>query len=379
MRKQLRTLLLIGIALPRLALAVDNSWTNTNFGKWETNSNWSLGVAPASTQPVFVTNAFSKTVTIDSITSGGFPGTMTTSNLTVSAPTVPLSANRLSLDNSGLATPLRVLKVLTVTTNGTLLVLDNAAVEVGSAAGTGFLIVVGGGLAQFSGGSLIASNAIIGLGGPGSGALTVGDGTRILSEVRLGGAPTGSQGTLTINGGTNTVTSVVNVGFSAGTTGAVWLTGGLLVTTNSSVNVGIFAVGQMAVSNGTWQAKFVSAGALAGKGTLTYAGGDEYRFRQLTVGRVQWANGHGRGQRRSTIRHQRIQHRLHRHSHRHVDGDRCHRFRRSAHCDEQPRSDSVPSRHNDAARRSGKYCEYVWNWRGGANSHAESRRRYEQF
>jgi hypothetical protein len=291
MRTQIRVLLLIGIAVPRLAQAVDNSWTNVNAGKWETNSNWSLGVAPASAQSVFVTNAFSKTVTIDSITSGSFPGTMTVSNLTVSAPTVPLSANRLSLDNSGLATPLRVPKILTVTTNGTLLVLDNAAVEVGSAAATGFLLVVGGGLAQCSGGSLIASNAIISLGSAGSGALTVSDGTRICSEVRVG-AGTGSQGTFTINGGTNLFTSSINVGFGSGSTGAVWMTGGLLVTTNNTFNVGDFSIGQMAVSNGTWLARFVFAGRFTGsRGTLTYAGGTNFVSDVLQLGEFNASTG----------------------------------------------------------------------------------------
>ena len=86
MRTQIRVLLLIGLVLPRLAQALENSWASINSGKWETNSNWSLGVAPSITHSfTSITNAPSKTVAIDAVTEI-FPGTLTISNLTIFAP-----------------------------------------------------------------------------------------------------------------------------------------------------------------------------------------------------------------------------------------------------------------------------------------------------
>src|SRR5437870_7033211 len=66
-----------------VAYCLDNSWNTTASGSWQTGGNWSLGIAPASTQSVFIVNGNSKTVTIDATTSGSFPGTLTVSNLTL--------------------------------------------------------------------------------------------------------------------------------------------------------------------------------------------------------------------------------------------------------------------------------------------------------
>jgi hypothetical protein len=96
------------VSLATVVEAQNNSWTNNVSGKWETGANWSLGVPPTNAHSVFITNAFSKTVTIDATTSGSFPTTMTITDLTVSSP--PGTVNTLALLNSGTATPLRVLQ-----------------------------------------------------------------------------------------------------------------------------------------------------------------------------------------------------------------------------------------------------------------------------
>src|SRR5213594_2785564 len=99
-------LVLLAMALPRLLHAQVNSWTNAPGGKWETGANWSLGVPPASSQAGdFITNAASKTVTIDATTTNT-ASTMTISNLTVTAPVG--ATNTLSLENAGLAVPLHI-------------------------------------------------------------------------------------------------------------------------------------------------------------------------------------------------------------------------------------------------------------------------------
>jgi len=153
-----------------------NSWTNSNFGKWETNSNWSLGVAPTNAHSVFITNAFSKTVTIDSITAS--TTTMTASNLTVSAPTVPASANTLFLNNSGLAAPLRILSTMSISNNATLLIFSNSVVQVGGATETDSWFVDSGGFVNLlSGGSLITTNADLRVGFLTTGVLNLSEGT----------------------------------------------------------------------------------------------------------------------------------------------------------------------------------------------------------
>ena len=78
-----------------------NSWIGASDGKWETSTNWSLGVPPSITDAAdFITNATTKTVTVDATTSGSFPDSMTISNLAIGAPSG--STNTLFLDNAGL-------------------------------------------------------------------------------------------------------------------------------------------------------------------------------------------------------------------------------------------------------------------------------------
>src|SRR5580658_8888221 len=99
-----------------VAQAQTNSWANPSRGFWDDAESWSLGVRPTNSQSVFITNAPSKTVTIDSYTSGTYPESMMISNLTVSAPGG--GTNTLFLNNAGLTTPLSVLNTLDVATNG---------------------------------------------------------------------------------------------------------------------------------------------------------------------------------------------------------------------------------------------------------------------
>ena len=268
-----------------------NSWTNTNFGKWETNSNWSLGVAPTNTQSfTFITNAPSKTVTIDAITSGTRPGTLTISNLTVSAPLG--SANTLFLNNSGLGTPLRILRSMSISNNATLLLFSNAVVQVGGATGADSWFVDSGGFVNvLGGGSLISTNADVRVGFLTTGVLNLSEGTLIGRAMIVGDGP-GSQGTVTISGGNSRFNDFLDLGENFGATGTMWLTGGLLVTTNNGVNVGPFGVGQMAVSNGTWRARAITVGLFnASRGTLTYAGGTNFVSEHLQLGAFNASTG----------------------------------------------------------------------------------------
>ncbi|MGA2139353.1 MAG: M36 family metallopeptidase [Verrucomicrobiia bacterium] len=105
-----------------------NSWINAGSDKWEGAGNWSDGV-PNITQPgLYITNANSKTVTIDAVTTNT-PGCLTISNLTVLGSAG--ATNTLSLNNIGSAIPLRTFSYdrgLTLDTNASVVVNNSALV-----------------------------------------------------------------------------------------------------------------------------------------------------------------------------------------------------------------------------------------------------------
>lgn len=132
-----------------------NSWTKATSGAWE-ESVWSLGVLPANTHTIEITNAGFKAVGISSSTVMNFPSTLTIQHLDISAPTN--SFNTLLENFAGTATPLHVLNGVTIGTNGRLfnlfsslvvdaggLALTNGIVDhEGGYVGVGDVIRVGG-------------------------------------------------------------------------------------------------------------------------------------------------------------------------------------------------------------------------------------------
>jgi T5SS/PEP-CTERM-associated repeat protein len=108
---------------------VTNSWLSPTSGKWEAGFDWSAG-PPSIIQPaVYVTNASSKTVTIDVITAIAYTNTLTISNLTVSGPGG--STNTLLLNAMGASAPLQVVSNLNVNTGG-IVSVTNSALEIDS-------------------------------------------------------------------------------------------------------------------------------------------------------------------------------------------------------------------------------------------------------
>lgn len=273
-----------------------NSWISTADGKWETGSNWSSNNPPNSGEAVFITNTapamafFAKTITIDSTTSGGSPGSMTVSNLTMSGP--GLVHNTLALANAGSITPLRILNTLTITSGGIISITNSV------------LRMDGGNFEDFSPddgavllntGTLITTNIFTAIGYNARGFFTVLDGTWLAGNIVVGYNP-GSSGTLSISGGTvtlsgsGTVTSNLQVG-GPGATGTVWFTGGQLITTNGATDIGQFGVGQIIVSNGIWRAQDMQiANTVNSQGSLSIYGGSLGMVGPLTVG-----NGVGTG------------------------------------------------------------------------------------
>ena len=270
MRTQIRTFLLMGITLPCLAQAAENTWTNINSGKWETNSNWSLGVAPSISQSfTSITNAPSKTVAIDAVTET-FPGTLTISNLTLFAPVG--SANSLFLNNPGTGTPLRVLRSIFLNARSTLVLFSNAVVEA-AAAGLGDTLNVADGafVNVLGGGSLIVTNGTMFIGSPGNCDIVLNTGTIRALSFSLGNL---GAGTFTFQAGLAEVRSALTLAPSGLSTGTIWMSGGQLVATNALTTIGDGGVGRLILSNGIVNVSTALVARFSfSSGTLAVAGG----------------------------------------------------------------------------------------------------------
>ncbi|HVM60475.1 MAG TPA: choice-of-anchor tandem repeat GloVer-containing protein, partial [Verrucomicrobiae bacterium] len=257
-----------------------NAWKNAAGGKWETGSNWSLGVPPSLSDVAdFITNASTKTVAIDATTAGSNLF-MTINNLTVSAPSG--ATNTLFVNNAGTATPLQVLSVLTLGTNGAM-VVNNSAVQ---SANSVNISSASSSLTVTNGGSLIATNASR------TGSVVVNAGSVILGTatfktdnliVTNGGAVQNTQtyqvdnGSITVSSGAMQVGSNLVVASSANSTGTVMVAGGEVVVTNGTIGIGNngtltggSGTGAMTVSNGTVVANEILLGSsVGGQGQLT--------------------------------------------------------------------------------------------------------------
>lgn len=250
------------------AAGFTNSWTSSSSGKWEVGGNWSLNVPPyLGNYLVLITNAGSKTVTSDTTTVGGFPSTLTISNLVISAPTG--ATNRLQLAHGGTGTPLRLLGGLDLRRGGEM-VINNSALSLESSQGSatysddGNLIL--------NGGSLIVTNKQFYIGNHGSGSFTVSNGF-FQAYYPILGLSDGANGSWNIAGGTNFITTVFDIADSLTATGRVVMTGGQLSVPNCYV--GLFGNGSLVVSNGTFLclSSIDIASQPGSVGTLVAAGG----------------------------------------------------------------------------------------------------------
>ncbi len=281
-----------------------DSWISPSSGKWETAGSWSLGVPPS----VFllgtlVTNAGSKTVTIDATTVSNYPSTITISNLTVAAPSGV--TNTLLLSTAGNTNRLHVLRGIALGSGG-LLDVENSSLQVeappGGASPTatatidGMLLFQNGGLLSFNGRELQSSGGgQIAVGNVATGQMLVAAGTVNAGTIDVGNAA-GSLGTLTVSGVATVRCSSLVIGPLANATGTVWMTGGQLTTTNGGkpnvLYVGHSGTGQMTVSNGLVLSAVAYVGYGVGShGTLTLAGGSMTIPSTLSIGDAPGATG----------------------------------------------------------------------------------------
>ena len=143
----IRTFVTIGFSLVVLsAHAATNSWNSTLSDFWDEDTRWSLGHAPAIADAAeFITNATTKTVTIDDTDTLFFQSTLTISNLTVMGTGTATNTLSLTNMNGGALIPLKVLNNFSLGTNGQLQV-SFSTLQVGNAsfgAGSKTLLALG--------------------------------------------------------------------------------------------------------------------------------------------------------------------------------------------------------------------------------------------
>src|SRR5713226_9633835 len=222
--------------------SAEKAWKSPTSGFWADGTNWSGGLPPDITAFLQMTNAGTKTVTIDAATPAA---TLTVQMLTMSA--LPGETNTLLLSDAGTNNPLVFQTGLQLDDGAAIRITNSAlAVEIpffhtdldGS-------LTLDSGLLTFSDNTSTAR-----VGRATSGRLIINGGAVQAGTMTVGGL-TNSQGLVTMNGGSLNVSSLLSIARNAGTTGSVAVLGGQLAVLNDDTRIGDSGVGQMIVSNAT--------------------------------------------------------------------------------------------------------------------------------
>ncbi len=272
--------------LPGLSALAANDWTNNLSALWRSSTNWSLATAPNGTSnadPTQITNAVTKTVTVDSLTASV---NLSLRGLTISAPVG--SSNTLGLLNVPLGTPLTTSKPLLVGSRA-ILAITNSAVSAADS-----FDIAGGGLILDSGSLTCAANCDFQ-----SGRITVNSGTLSATlgttGIRMGrfsgananltinggsvntlrvtlGSVSGAQSSLTLAGGNLICNDSLSLAQLPATSGSVMMTAGNLFVTNGTTKIADRAPATFTQSGGTSAFADLSIGDL-GVGTFDLSGG----------------------------------------------------------------------------------------------------------
>ena len=245
--------------------AITNRWTNAISSTWSVATNWSLAVPPSSLfDYTLITNAGTKTVTIDSTT---LATNLTIRALTIGAPTG--STNTLLLAN--LPAPLTTTKPINVSTRGVLWV-TNSSISAQD------LVDISGTLTLDSGTIDTTPNLVdvrVGRASSTTGTINLNGGTLTPFAIRVGDFNNG-PGILNINGGTLLASSLASFGEVFNSPGTLNLNSGAFIVTNDITKVGNLSSGTFNQSGGISAMAFLSIGDNA-PGTVNFSGG------QLTV------------------------------------------------------------------------------------------------
>ena len=266
--------------------AVANNWTNAASGLWRNSTNWSLRAVPnnaSNMDPTQITNAGTKTVTIDAATAAA---NLSLRGFAISAPAG--ATNTLRVDNVSPVTPLTTSKAFLVT-NGGVLQITNSTVALGAD-----FDIVGGSLILDSGSLTCALNCDLQSGSMiiNGGTLTATAGTTGIRMGRFSGANasmrlnggtvntlrltlgsvTGSQNNMALAGGTLICADSFSAAQIPGTTGNVTMTAGNLLVTNGTTKIADRAAATFNQSGGNVFFADLSIGNL-GVGTYNFSGG----------------------------------------------------------------------------------------------------------
>src|SRR6266542_3269833 len=277
------------------------SWTNTGSGFWKDGSNWSGGRSPNSALgSTLITNASTKTVTIDALT----PSTnLTINSLTISGPGA--STNTLLLADVGTNNPLTLVSSeLKIAQGGALIVTNSSLVLTGSSSQ---------GLNLFAGSATLESGSLRVIEDPGAtnitvlvrvgrtnaASLTIDGGVMEAGTVLVAESPFpqfSSQGTIRITDGLLSLSAELSIGEGSRGTGVVEVLGGRLQIADNQTNitrVGNLGVGQMVVSNATVSLGNMSVARHDGAlGTLIVQTNGFMQFTDdLSIGRFSGATG----------------------------------------------------------------------------------------
>jgi uncharacterized repeat protein (TIGR01451 family) len=254
-----------------------NAWINPAGGKWETATNWSLGVLPASSQSVFILNLGAKTVAIDSSTVSAAPNSLNISNLTLNG--VSGATNVLSVANVPTNTPFTILNSGVVGAC-TEMRLTNSNLRI---AGTPVFTVDG--RFWMTGGQMVCTSATLLVASGAQGQMIVSNGTVVTTQTQVSYA-FGNYGTLTLVGSTLTA-SGVSLSIYGNSKGTIWLVNGSqLVATN--VLVGAQDSADMIISNSTCTVGSLQVGYAGGM--LQVAGGTVTVSQNLALGTAYGGN-----------------------------------------------------------------------------------------
>src|SRR5207249_156867 len=236
---------------------------------------------PGSSQSVYITNANTKTVTIDAVTSASYPGSMALSNLSVYAPGG--DTNSFELLNAGTTTPLAIQNGCTISDGGSL-IMTNSVLQLALAVPPGetndYILSVDG-AAFIAGSTLIVTNGPLIVGNTGRGTYVQDGGTSSFGYAELG-LNADARGELTLLSGNlsfpvtlkRTPPAWITLGRHPQGTGIVWVVGGQLTAAPGNLVIGEYGSGELTVSNGLVQAALTDVGSVSGShGTLTIAGG----------------------------------------------------------------------------------------------------------
>ncbi|HEU0011894.1 MAG TPA: hypothetical protein VFT34_18915, partial [Verrucomicrobiae bacterium] len=271
-------------------------WTNAASGLWRDAENWSGGNLP-SLGGVYVTNAGSKTVTIDALTPSG--------NLSINSLNIwaaPNFTNTLLLSDLGVNKTLLVSNsTLDVRMRGALQVANSSLVVTSAFAGGGVSFNIWAGSVTLDSGSIllrepasaIYPSMVTRVGRTNAATLTINGGSMLSSMMQVGQAGqlnSRSHGTIRMTGGILTVPGELSIGTSVHCTGVVDMVGGQLVVPNNLTNItriGDQGAAWMTVSNATAFLGNVSVGRHdTAQGTLVLlAGGLVSTTDDFSIGR----------------------------------------------------------------------------------------------